>query len=187
MNKTRENSIIKSVYDWIETFLLALGFVILIFTFAIKLVTVSGSSMERTLHNYDRLIISDLFYTPKAGDIVVVDVTHYVADPKNSPYIKRVIATQGQVVDIDPLTWTVYVDGKALDEPYVFDNGRLPFMSTGTTGMVRFPYTVPEGHVFVMGDNRNGSSDSRDFGSVHQNYLLGKVLIRIAPEFGGVE
>ncbi len=182
----KSNKILLSIYDWVETFLFALAAVILVFTFVFKFVTVAGDSMRETFHNNDKLIVSNVAYTPKNGDVVVVDVSENLHDmgyASNAPYIKRVIATEGQTVNIDPLSWTVYVDGEAIDEPYVFhlnDNSMYK-------GDVEYPYTVPEGSVFLMGDNRNGSSDSRLFGAVDNKYILGKVLLRITPNFGLVK
>jgi signal peptidase I len=189
--KNKKNSFLLSLYEWVETFLVALGFVILLFTFVVKFVTVSGSSMEQTLHNGDRLLISDIFYTPKNSDIVVVDVSgnlnlerdHGISS--SSPYIKRVIATEGQTIDIDPESWTVYIDGEPLDEPYVYHCNSSP-MYIDPYGKITYPYTVSEDCVFVMGDNRNGSTDSRFIDEIHEDYILGKVIIRLLPDFGGV-
>ena len=176
-----KKALIKEVYEWIETFLVALAAVVFVFTFLVKFVTVSGDSMRETFHNNDRLLISGVNYTPERGDVVVVDVSHNLellgVQDKGAPYIKRVIATEGETVSIDPISWKVYVDGKALDEPYVFDVNGLPMRK----GSIKYPYTVPEGCVFVMGDNRNGSSDSRDIEAVETKYILGKVFFRLFP------
>ena len=188
--KKSKTSTLLSIYEWVETFLLALGCIILIFTFAVKFVTVSGESMRDTLQNSDRLLISDLFYKPQAGDVVVVDVSdnlnlereHGIS--RSAPYIKRVIATEGQVVDIDSDSWTVFVDGVALDEPYVYHCNNKPMY---TDLRVSYPFTVSEGCVFVMGDNRNGSSDSRIIGEIEEKNILGRVILRLFPHFGGVK
>lgn len=192
MNDKKKVSGLLSFYEWIETFLLALCCVILIFTFAVKFVTVSGSSMENTLHNGDRLLITSILYEPKAGDIVVVDVTHNEkADAASSPYIKRIIATEGQTVDIDPNTWTVYVNGVAIEEPYVNPYNTVgsyyPYPSPMISGDTVYPHTVSKDCVFVMGDNRNGSTDSRKIGEIHKNNIIGKVILRLTPNFGGVD
>ncbi len=112
--------------------------------------------MLNTLEENDVLIISNLFYTPKQGDIVVFesDVTGY-----DRPYVKRIIATEGQTVNIDFNNWIVYVDGKPIDEPYV----RQVTAPMDSSVFIQYPYTVSEGCVFVMGDNRNYSTDSRVF------------------------
>ena len=182
-----KKNLLKELYEWLETFLVALVAVILIFTFLLKFVTVSGDSMRETFHNGDRLLISSLPYTPEIGDVVVVDVTHNLEllhyQSKGAPYIKRVIATEGQTVNIDPINWKVYVDGKAIDEPYVFHVDNYPMYK----GTIEYPYTVPEGCVFVMGDNRNGSSDSRHIEAIETQYILGKVFFRIAPRTGVIK
>ncbi|MBR5459509.1 MAG: signal peptidase I [Clostridia bacterium] len=191
MNKNKKSKTLLSLYEWVETFLVALCCVVLLFTFAVKFVTVSGSSMEQTLHNADRLLITDMFYQPKNGDIVVVDVSgnlklereHGISS--SAPYIKRVIATEGQTIDIDPESWTVYVDGEAIDEPYVYHCNSSD-MYLDPFERITYPFTVSEDCVFVMGDNRNGSSDSRMIGEIHENYILGRVILRLFP-FGGVE
>lgn len=177
---------LKGLYEWVETFLFALAAVVLIFTFVLKFVTVSGDSMMQTFHNGDRLLISSINYTPKQGDVVVVDVSHNLEElgyVSGAPYIKRVIATEGQTVNIDPFTWTVYVDGDPIDEPYVYrcNNDKM------VRGYVDYPYTVSEGCVFVMGDNRNGSSDSRMLGEIEEKYILGKVFMRLVPNFGVIK
>lgn len=186
MKSKNDKRVLKSVYDWVETFVFALAAVILIFTFLFKFVMVSGESMMQTFHDRDRLLMTSIGYTPEGGDVVVVDVSHNLEElgyVSNAPYIKRVIATEGQTVDLDPATWTVYVDGVALDEPYVYHCNNLPMVK----GYVQYPYTVPEGHVFVMGDNRNGSSDSRMLGAIDERYILGKVFFRLVPDFGVIK
>ncbi len=179
----KNKRILKELYEWVETFLFALAVVVLVFTFAVKFVTVSGSSMEQTFHDGDRLFITSLGYTPENGDVVVVDVSHnlekFGASTHDSTYIKRVIATEGQTVNIDPLNWAVYVDGEIIDEPYAYNYNNRPMVR----GSVNYPYTVPEGCVFLMGDNRNGSSDSRMLGAVESKYILGKVFMRLVPDF----
>ena len=182
MENKKGLSILKELYEWIETFLFALTAIIMIFTFAVKFVTVSGTSMLATFQDRDRLFVSDVGYEPKVGDVVVVDVSHNLEGLRtnaNSTYIKRVVALAGQTVNIDPVNWKVYVDGEALDEPYVYraDNNLMRI------GYLDYPYTVPEGCVFLMGDNRNGSQDSRMIGAVEEKYILGKVFLRIFPNF----
>ncbi|MEA4832046.1 MAG: signal peptidase I [Oscillospiraceae bacterium] len=166
-------------YDWIETFLYALALVVLMFTFLFRFVTVDGESMTHTLKDKDYLIISDLDYKPKTGDIIVFDAMKYNGGVK--PLIKRVIATEGQTVDIDFDTWQVYVDGVLLDEPYVRreTTGR---MEDGDRADM-YPITVDKNCVFVMGDNRNGSRDSRmsNVDQIDTRYILGRVLVRFFP------
>ncbi len=158
--------------DWIQCIVSALVVCILVFTFAFRVVGVIGSSMVPTLEERDRLVISKLFYTPKRGDIVVLRKQEF----KDEPLVKRVIATEGETIDIDFTEGIVYVDGVALDEPYVNALVHEPEDFTE-------PVTVPEGCVFVMGDNRNKSTDSRCavIGCVDTRLILGKADFRLMP------
>jgi len=162
----------RSVWEWVESIAISLTVLILLFTFVFKIIGISGSSMENTLHENDRVIAFSLFYTPARGDIVVVNQPNEFG----KPIIKRIIATENQTVDIDFETGEVRVDGELLDEPY---------LSTPTTleGSVTFPVTVEEGKVFVMGDNRQHSTDSRHtmIGQIDTRYILGKAVVRIYP------
>lgn len=177
----------EEVFEWVEIFASALLTVILLFTFIFRMVTVEGSSMQETLHEKDNLIISHLFYTPKQNDIVVIQV------PNSSfpvPIIKRVIATEGQTVDFDFDNWLVYVDGEPLDEPYVnYIAGES--MRSDSILLDALPITVEPGKIFVMGDNRNNSADSRNalIGQVDINNVVGRVMVRIFPfdKFGKVK
>ncbi|MBO5064875.1 MAG: signal peptidase I [Clostridia bacterium] len=149
-----------------------------IFTFVFRLVGVNGESMTNTLQHGDWLLtMQKSSYEP--GDIVVIVQDTYF----HEPLIKRVIAKGGQTVDIDYNTGTVYVDGVALQEPYVKEDFIVE------KGDYRdFPYTVPEGHLFCMGDNRNGSTDSRStlVGAIDERQILGKATVRIIP-FGDMD
>ena len=160
------------LYEWIESAVLAVVFVILLFTFGARTSVVSGSSMIDTLHDGDMLFISRWGFSAVQGDIVVVTKPY----EDNEPIIKRIVATEGQRVDIDFVEGTVYVNGEALDEPYTHT-------PTNRHYDMEFPLTVPEGHVFVMGDNRNGSYDSRasEIGFVDTRYVLGKAYLRVFP------
>ena len=136
--------------------------------------------MYPTLQDGDRLtLLSNFVYRPEVGDIVVLKAPGF----EQGPLVKRVIAMDGQTVDIDFETGDVWVDGVLLDEPYINDP------TTRYEG-VNFPLTVPEGYVFVLGDNRLHSSDSRDpsIGCIDKRYVLGKALQVIYPisRFGGV-
>lgn len=177
----------EELFEWVEIFSSALLTVMLLFTFIFRMVTVEGSSMQKTLHEKDNLIISHLFYTPKQNDIVVIQV------PSSSfpvPIIKRVIATEGQTVDFDFDNWTVYVDGEPLDEPYVnYIAGET--MRSDSILLDALPLTVEPGKIFVMGDNRNNSADSRNalIGQIDINNVVGRVMLRIFPfdKFGTVK
>ena len=137
------------------------------------------TSMLPTLEDGDSIIMS-LMYKPKAGDVVVTTQPNYL----NHNLVKRVIAVGGQTVDIDPIEGKVFVDGKELDEPYIKEPTRV-------VGDFEYPITVPEGKVFAMGDNRNGSLDSRhaSIGFIDERYVKGKVFFRIRPlkRFGWVK
>ena len=174
MSETKENKG-SLIYDVVEIMVTAAVTVAVLFIFLCRTVGVSGSSMVPTLEDGDRIILSAAVFEPQRGDIVVT------CQPSKVSYIeptlvKRVIATGGQTVDIDFSEGVVYVDGEALDEPYINEITREP---EGFQG----PLTVPEGYVFVMGDNRNRSTDSRDarVGLIREDYLLGRALFRVSP------
>ena len=160
------------LYDWIQCVVGALVLGILIFMFGIRVVNVKGSSMWPTLHTEDKILTTNFFYDPKPGDVVVVQTDSYGPDP----LVKRVIAVEGQTVDIDFEKGIVYVDGVALDEPYI---------NEATNVRDEFPgeVTVPEGCMFLMGDNRNRSTDSRhaSIGMVDERCVIGKVLMVVVP------
>ena len=170
------NSAAKEFLEWAELFAYSVAFVILLFTFVCRIAVVSGPSMEQTLFNGQVLIVSDRFYEPKSGDVIVFQ-SNTILD--NEAIVKRVIATEGQTVDIDFATWTVTVDGVPLDEPYV--NYIAGAAMNGSN--FSFPLTVEKGKLFVMGDNRNQSTDSRSYliGQVDRRFVLGHVLFRILP------
>ena len=172
------------IFDFAELILVTLALLVLVTTLFIRQTVVVGGSMEPTLKNGEQLFISDLFYTPKAGDIVVVQVDGEIAERftslhENEAIIKRVIATEGQTVGI--VNGTVYIDGVPLSEDYVLRDGTDHKLNMPTV-------TVSEGHIFLMGDHRNNSLDSRWFGEVDERTVIGKILFRFLPlsQFGGV-
>ncbi len=175
--KKTENAVEKKstrgeVYEWIQCLVFALIFCVIMFVFFFRLVDVVGSSMYPTLEHGDKMVVSDVFYKPEQGDIIIFRKDEY----KPEALVKRVIATEGQTVEIDFNKGRVYVDGVLLDEPYIAEPTRNQIDFTGLQ-------VVPEGCVFVMGDNRNDSTDSRDarIGMVDERLIIGKVLFTVFP------
>lgn len=162
-----------NVYDWIQCLMSALIVCVVLFIFVVRVIDVKGTSMYPTLNNQDKMLVSDIFYKPKAGDVVVFKKDQY--DPSKA-LVKRVIATEGQEINIDFDRGIVYVDGEAIEEDYINEltTTKLDFIG---------PQTVPEGCVFVMGDNRNMSTDSRktEIGMVDTRLIIGKVYFVVFP------
>ena len=167
----------KELYEWVQALVGSVLLVVLIFTFVVRLIGVDGSSMEPTLKHGDRLLVlNSLWYDDyRYGDIVVLRKDTFMEEP----IVQRVIATEGQTVDIDFDEGVVYVDDVALEEDYIND---YTYLEEGT----EFPLTVPQGSVFVLGDNRNHSSDSRDsrLGTVDNRYVIGKAVFLAFPGTG---
>ncbi len=154
---------------------------ILIFNCLARLIRVDGQSMDNTLQHGELMLVWSLGYRPRQGDIVVLNKTtaEFLGGEGGEAIVKRVIATGGQIVDIDYDTGTVYVDGQALDEPYIKEEMVRP----GNPDKQNTHWEIPEGSVFVMGDNRNNSTDSRHelLGPIDEGYLLGKVVLALWP------
>ena len=163
---TDRSSSLKGAFDWISSLIAALLVVAVVFSFLFRVVTVDGESMTNTLQHGDNLIMISRFYQLEHGDVIVINY----AD--NEPLIKRVIGMAGDVIDIDD-NGQVYVNGTALDEPYTRDG------ITSTMG-AEMPYTVPQGMVYAMGDNRLESKDSRMLGAFSTADVLGLVVYRIS-------
>ena len=165
----------RDLYEWVQSLVGSVLVEVAIFTCVNRMMGVDGHSMLNTLQHGDRLLVvnSMLYHDYKYGDIVILRKNGVFDD---DPIVKRVIAVEGQTVDIDFAEGIVYVDGEALEEDYI----REP---TYTAEGTEFPLTVPEGSIFVMGDNRNGSSDSRDYrlGTVDTRYVIGKAAFLIFP------
>ena len=191
--------IVSGIYDFLETVIIALIGIFILTVFIGRTVGVSGSSMVPTLnldvfryeraengHNNaapppnDRLIITNFNFKPKYMDIIV----EVQSNPRNQPLIKRVIATEGQTIEFNQEEHKIYVDGQPLYEPYIYESmNQDRFNITLPDGERVNKITVPKGKVFVMGDNRNDSLDSRfnEVGFIDDRYLLGKVVCRIYP------
>ena len=179
-NVRRPGEAVTELYEWIESCVLAIVVILTLFTFVLRTATVSGPSMAPTLHDGDRLILMHAGYNdPQYGDIVVIDRAAH----GQPPIIKRVIGRAGDEIDIDFDTGNVWRNGVLLDEPYINE-------PTALSGDLTFPTRVPEGCVFVMGDNRNHSLDSRDssVGMVDERRVMGEAVFRIYPldKIGGV-
>lgn len=173
--KKKEGDTLEEIlYCWAQAVVTAVVGVILLFTFGVRLIRVDGPSMQNTLYTGDQmLVLSAMFCDFKAGDVVVIN--NYNAELSDT-LVKRVVAVGGQTVDIDFAAGAVYVDGQELDEPYIKE-------PTYSAEGLQFPITLTEDEVFVMGDNRNHSTDSRDtrLGPVNVGYLQGKALLLVAP------
>lgn len=194
--KTQEKkNLLNDLMDILESIVTSVFLVLTVFTFLFTIASVEGTSMVPTLQDKDRLIVSRCFNTYETGDILIVQSDHaYVYDEdgnlKENPglgkrIVKRLIAQGGQEVNIDFKAAKVYVDGKELSEPYI----NAP--TTRNEGAFNYPIKVPEGYVFVLGDNRGISKDSRDpnVALIPVSDVIGEVRLRIAPfsAFGTVE
>lgn len=167
----------RSVLEWTETIVTAIVLVAVVFTFVVRIITVDGSSMKPTYHNGDRVIVSGFAGEINRGDIVIV------INALDEPIIKRVVATAGQTVDFDPVLGEVTVDGVPLyGETFGIENG-ITYLPDYPGFVLEFPQTVPENCVFVLGDNRGNSTDSRfvDVGMVDHRNILGKVIFNLYP------
>ncbi len=167
---------IAGVYEWVHSLVFAVAIVVILLTFFVRLVDVSGTSMKQTLQNNDKVVVSNFFYQPKQGDIVVISHGAEYAEP----IIKRVIATEGQSLSIDFDTEKIIVDGVELKENYIQghthkEDGEIPKV-------------IPEGKVFVLGDNRGVSMDSRSkaIGLIDVTDIIGKAEVVVFP-FGNMK
>ncbi|MEG1834881.1 MAG: signal peptidase I [Oscillospiraceae bacterium] len=170
----KNESTIKKIYDFVSILLTAIIAVSIIFTFAFKISAVNGSSMQNTLQDGNKVLITALDFKVKYGDIVIISQPNAYEEV----LIKRVIATENQKIIIDSEKNTITVDGIVLDEPYIREK------ELNWQGDKTYPITVPKGKVFVMGDNRNYSADSRDngVGMIDTRYIMGKAFYRIGDK-----
>ena len=167
--RTLREKLIISFYENFSMFAVGVVAVMLIFSFGFRVSGIEGTSMLPTLEDGDRVVLTAFDGKPERGQVVIITQPNAFG----KPVVKRIIATENQTVDINFSTGDVYVDGVLLDEPYINN-------PTINNDGVSFPVTVPEGHVFVMGDNRQGSTDSRSemIGFIDENYILGVVKYR---------
>lgn len=183
-DETNNNTVLNTVLDWIETIVMYIFVVILIFSFVLRVVVVEGKSMMVTLYDKDLLLVTNILYTPENNDIIVLN-----SDVLDKTVVKRVIAVEGQTVEIDYNNNYVAVDGEKLTENYIKESvmydDKLEFdQKYFDVNSQKYIYKVPENCVFVLGDNRNHSSDSRYFGCVDVDDILGKVILRIMSSYG---
>ena len=173
MNQEASPAPFQGLYEWMQSVVMVFLAILALLTFGGQTIGVLGDSMLPTLAEDDRMIVRSIFYTPREGDIIVFS-RHDFAD--GAALVKRVIALAGDVVDIDTTSGLVYVNGIPLQEPYTSG----PVHVTGT---IQYPFTVPEGHVFAIGDNRNASTDSRhiEIGAVDEREIIGQVMAVILP------
>lgn len=185
----KKHRVLAEIFDQTETFLIAICFVFLLFSLATRICTVDGESMEDTLYDGEVLLVSDVFYSPERGDIIVFHQTGSL----NKPIVKRVIATGGEWVDIqndnNTLMITVYDENK--ENPRVLEDDYAVYKDYFVSILAhKYPIQVPKGKLFVLGDNRNHSLDSRfdNISFVDERRVLGKVIARVTPfdKFGTV-
>lgn len=178
MRESKKNTLWQELYELFESFAMAIVLVVLIFTLLFRIFVVKGPSMNSTLFDGDRIIVSNLFFEPETGDVIVFSGKYNDGEV----LVKRVIGTPGDTIDISE-DGKVYLNGKQLDEPYL-DTHQVTLKST-----TQLPYTVQEDELFVMGDNRIYSLDSRstDVGVATTKKVLGKVIFRLFPNTGVIE
>ena len=178
--ETKKNNFAGELLEWVDSIVVSAVVVVLLFTFVFKIVGIKGESMTNTLMEGDKVLVYSCNYTPEVGDIVVIsrNASNIIEDEsgEHERIIKRVIATEGQTVDIND-SGLVSVDGVEIADSYIRE-----YKSTFKKD-VQFPHVVKEGCVFVLGDNRRNSLDSRSsgIGDVDVRYILGKAVCRISP------
>lgn len=171
--KVNDKKVTDYMFDLTRTIIFVFAFMSVIFTFIIRDANVVGNSMLDTLHSDDKILMTNFMYKPKCGDIVAINAENQI----EKRIIKRVIATEGQTLVVDYSKNAVYVDGIQIDEPYVSS------ITRESSNPLQIPYVIPEGYIFVMGDNRIISLDSRDksIGLVSVNDVIGKAQFIVYP------
>lgn len=176
--RPKKSGLAKELFEWLQILVFCAVTAVLIFNCVARISRVDGQSMDHTLSHNELLLVWSLGYSPKQGDIVILNKTTSDFLGEHA-IVKRVIATGGQTVDIDYARGFVYVDGELLDEPYIAEEMYLP----ANPHMMQTHFEVPEGEIFVMGDNRNYSTDSRDdrLGTIHEDFVLGRAVLVLFP------
>lgn len=173
----KDSPFVRSALEWAETIVMAVVLVAIVFTFVARVITVDGRSMEPTYYNGDRVLVTQLAGPAQQGDVVIV------VEALDEPIIKRVIATEGQVVDFDSELGEVTVDGQVVAGSVYGTEDGITYVPDLPGQVLEFPQTVPGGCVFVLGDNRDNSTDSRfvSVGMVDCRNILGKVVFNLYP------
>ncbi len=179
----------KELLEWVASILIAVVLALTIREYVFTLVKVQGASMEPTLSNSDRLYVNRFFYAPEKGDVIIFEPS----SAPGHPYVKRIIATEGDTVYIDFTTGDVYINDVLIHEPYIKEKTKKKGMyiinQEKTVGYSREnPIVIKPDHYFVMGDNRNNSKDSRELGQIPKEEIMGGAVFRFWPldEIGSV-
>ncbi len=175
--REEKGGFVPSLYEIADSLKTSVMVIFILFLVAVRVVGVSGDSMVPTLNDGDWLMVRSAPYSPERGDIVIITQPW----ERGNALVKRVIGLAGDNIDIDFLNGYVYINGEKQDEEYVRELTHINYD-------MEFPLTVPEGHIFVMGDNRNESIDSRSskIGFIRDEYVLGKAVFRITPDTGRI-